>query len=155
MKTSRIANDLRNDGFDPEIQLAIAQETLRHLQDSVKDLPEIEREYADAVRGLANVNSAIVKERLGKLAEEMEELKEEVELAPNRIKEVENDVSWAAFVDVVEAGLTFLDCHAQAAHFSFEAEPTPKGIHTGGQSRSKGERCSDGTRRWRGGFDQR
>lgn len=94
LETSRIANDLRNDGFDPEVHLAIAQETVRHLRDSVKDLPEIEREYADAVRGLANANSMIVKERLGKLAEEMKELKEELELAPYRIKEVENDVSW-------------------------------------------------------------
>ncbi|KAI4182931.1 MAG: hypothetical protein LQ346_006445 [Caloplaca aetnensis] len=93
METSRIANDLSNGGFDPEIQLAIAQETLRHLRDSVKDLPEIEREYADAVRGLANANSVIVKERLGKLAEEMKELKAELELAPHRIKEVENDIA--------------------------------------------------------------
>ncbi|KAL8759585.1 MAG: hypothetical protein Q9184_003568 [Pyrenodesmia sp. 2 TL-2023] len=93
LKTSRIANDLRNDGFDPEVQLAIAQETLRHLRDSVKDLPEIEREYADAVRGLGNANLMIVKERLGKLAEEMKELKEELELAPDRIKEVENDIA--------------------------------------------------------------
>ncbi|KAL8899781.1 MAG: hypothetical protein Q9207_006026 [Kuettlingeria erythrocarpa] len=92
IETSRIANDLSNDGFDPEIQLAIALETLRHLRDSVKDLPEIEREYVDAVRGLANASSVIVKERLGKLAEEMKELKGELELAPDRIKEVESDI---------------------------------------------------------------
>ncbi len=154
METSRIANDLSNDGFDPEIQLSIAQETLRHLHDSVKDLPEIEREYADAVRGLANANSVIVKERLGKLAEEMKELKRELELAPDRIKEVENDVSRAALNDGAEVGLTLPDCHAQEAHFPFQAERTSKGLYCGGQSRRKGRPCSCGTGQWRGDIYQ-
>lgn len=153
METSRIANDLSNGGFDPEIQLAIAQETLRHLRDSVKDLPEIEREYADAVRGLANANSVIVKERLGKLAEEMKELKAELELAPHRIKEVENDVSWAAFNDGAEGVLTFPDCHAQGVPSPFQAVRTSKGLHCGGQSRRKGKPCSGGTWQWRGGIE--
>lgn len=90
---SRIANDLSNDGFDPEVHLTIAQETLRHLRDSLNDLPEIEREYTEALRGLSKSDSAMVNERMGKLAEEMKLLKEELRLAPDRVEEVENDVS--------------------------------------------------------------
>ncbi|KAI4124170.1 MAG: hypothetical protein LQ338_004945 [Usnochroma carphineum] len=93
METTRIAHDLAKDGFDPKIHLDIAQEGLRHLQESLKDLPDIEAEYAEAVRGFQQSGSSIFRERMGNLAEEMKELRQEMEGAPSRIEGLKNDIT--------------------------------------------------------------
>ncbi|KAI4095009.1 MAG: hypothetical protein LQ344_001856 [Seirophora lacunosa] len=91
-ETTRIARDLLSDGFDPAIHLDIARDGLRHLQQSLKDLPEIEAEYAEALRALQQTDSSLVKERMGALAKEMKELRDELEGAPRRIEALSNDI---------------------------------------------------------------
>ncbi|KAL9010434.1 MAG: hypothetical protein Q9173_004630 [Seirophora scorigena] len=91
-ETTRIARDLLSDGFDPAIHLDIARDGLRHLQQSLKDLPEIEAEYAEALRALQQTDSSLVKERMGALAGEIKQLKDELEGAPGRIEALSNDI---------------------------------------------------------------
>ncbi|KAL8932774.1 MAG: hypothetical protein Q9216_006680 [Gyalolechia sp. 2 TL-2023] len=92
MPSSRIANDLSDGGFDPEVHLKIAQESLRHMQDTVRGLPEIEKEYDEALRALKDAPAGPVKDRMTKLAEDMKELKAELEGAPGKITELEADI---------------------------------------------------------------
>ncbi|KAL8954655.1 MAG: hypothetical protein Q9193_007153 [Seirophora villosa] len=91
-ETTRITRDLLSDGFDPAIHLDIARDGLRHLQQSLKDLPEIEAEYAEALRALQQTDSSLVKERMGALAKEMKQLRDELEGAPGRIEALSNDI---------------------------------------------------------------
>ncbi|KAI4174977.1 MAG: hypothetical protein LQ343_002004 [Gyalolechia ehrenbergii] len=93
MAPSRIAHDLNDGGFDSEVHLNIAQESLRHLQDAVRGLPEIEKEYEEALRALKDAPAGPVKDRMTKLAEDMKELKDALEGAPGKITELEADVS--------------------------------------------------------------
>lgn len=124
METTRIAHDLSNNGFDRVIQLAIAQESLRQLQESLKDLPEIETEYMEAIRGLQQSDSSILKERMRKLAEEMMELRREMESAPGGIEKLKNDAclkeskSCRGWTDIFRS-----PC-------SRRSTPTPKGMDT-------------------------
>ncbi|KAL8717443.1 MAG: hypothetical protein Q9225_005309 [Loekoesia sp. 1 TL-2023] len=90
---SRIAHDLNDGGFDPKVHLAIAQEGLRHLRDSIRGLPEIEQEYEEAVRALKDAPTEAMKERMKVLASDMSELKEEMEEMPARIKALESDIA--------------------------------------------------------------
>ncbi|KAL8645271.1 MAG: hypothetical protein Q9210_006800 [Variospora velana] len=90
--TTRITRDLVNDGFDPAIHLDIAQDGLRHLRQSLQELPEIEAEYAEALRAPQQTDSSLVKERMGLLAAEMKKLRDEVEGAPGRIKALGKDI---------------------------------------------------------------
>ncbi|KAL8825275.1 MAG: hypothetical protein Q9170_007855 [Blastenia crenularia] len=93
MAPSRIAHDLKDSGFDPNIQLSIAQESLRHLNESVRGLPEIEKEYQKAILSLKDVPGGLVKERMGKLAENMKDLHEELKGAPGKIEELKSDIA--------------------------------------------------------------
>ncbi|KAL8932454.1 MAG: hypothetical protein Q9211_006308 [Gyalolechia sp. 1 TL-2023] len=93
MVSSRIAKDLNATGFDSEVHLNIAQESLRHLHDTVRGLPEIEKEYEAALQALKDAPTGQVKDRMTKLAENMRELKEELKGAPGKITELEADVS--------------------------------------------------------------
>lgn len=93
MGTTRITRDLVNDGFDPAIHLAIAQDGLRHLRQSLQELPKIEAEYAETLRAPQQTDSSLVKETMGVLAAKMKKLWDELEGAPGRIEALGKDVN--------------------------------------------------------------
>ncbi|KAL8723872.1 MAG: hypothetical protein Q9181_007113 [Wetmoreana brouardii] len=93
MQPSRIAQDLMRSGFDTELHLAIAQESLRQLRLSQDDLPVMEREYAELLRILRHSQSSHLRERLRRLGEEIGELKEDLKGAPRKIEVLKIDIA--------------------------------------------------------------
>ncbi|KAL8946073.1 MAG: hypothetical protein Q9222_007484 [Ikaeria aurantiellina] len=94
MQPSRIAHDLITSGFDTAIHLAIAEQSLDHIQDLQTDLPAMEAELKDMARILRHSSQdAGLMERLGKLGEEFKELKRELEGAPKVIEALETDIA--------------------------------------------------------------
>ncbi|KAL8696193.1 MAG: hypothetical protein Q9201_007783 [Fulgogasparrea decipioides] len=93
MQPSRIAQDLMRSGFDPELHLAIAQESFHELRLSQDDLPEMEREYAELLRILRHSQSSHLRERLRRLGEEIGALREDLKGAPRRIEVLKNDIA--------------------------------------------------------------
>ncbi|KAI4185839.1 MAG: hypothetical protein L6R41_003886, partial [Letrouitia leprolyta] len=91
MPSSHNTYNINDNGFDPNVHLKIAQESLRHLQDIMRRIPFTEKEYNEALRALKDAPAGTVKDRMAKLAEDMKALKKELEGAPAKITELKAD----------------------------------------------------------------
>ncbi|KAI4139091.1 MAG: hypothetical protein LQ341_004361 [Variospora aurantia] len=136
MGTTRITRDLVNDGFDPAIHLAIAQDGLRHLRQSLQELPKIEAEYAETLRAPQQTDSSFVKERMGVLAAKMKKLWDELEGAPGRIEALGKDIDFLMTIMARKQG----DGHP--GHSDSEGTEAGEGEDEVANAHSNGKRVS-------------
>lgn len=102
---SRITRDLIAASFSPSIHLLIAQESLHQLRLSQDELPGLEGEYAEILRkltnerssGLRESQSSKLRERLGRLGQEIRALRKELEAKRGVMGVLQRDVSVMSF----------------------------------------------------------
>lgn len=93
MQPSRIAKDLMASGMDSSIHLAIAQESLRSLQDAVRDLPVILRDHDELLPLLLQQSFEIIGEKeYESLVKDIYSMQEAVKHAPRTIAQLQVDV---------------------------------------------------------------
>ena len=91
-QTSRITNDLIASGFDRNLHLEIAQESLLSLQNAQSDYLDMKEEYEELLRDGKYQKSEQVTAKLQDLGTEIEELRLELQSAPGQIQVLGNDV---------------------------------------------------------------